>query len=1070
MTSVFTDEQRREIVGRARTLFERIEGPTNVRGDAPPIDPDQIVDAWNARFPDDEAFRNRLSRDGLSEELVREHAAATRFPADEPLPDWIDALEALIGYVEAWSPEEQSAVRVDDLPFVDLLVPIAEFARERVPEAAVSGDALDPMVEWLLRRLERLCVRPLYVEFKSRVARRDPDRARAEPDAYADPPTTYYERFVESAFDGGFADLCLEYPVLARHLVRLVWDWTDAVLEVSRRIRADRRILRDRFGAVGAVESLRPLGRETHSNGRIPIRVSFSGSDVVYKPRPVDAGIAFYEILDRLDEHLSIPSFDSPTYVPRDGYGWMEAIEYRDPADDAAVERYYERAGALVCLGYVLEFIDVQFENVIAAGEHPTIVDAETVFHPYVEPTGKNIRTGIGRTLDESVFLTALVPVDAGVPDDFDGVDFRTATGAGSGRDSDRHGQLSPREQKARVLAGLGSRSGATRLSVRTRPVIEAVNTDVMSVTFEPVTRDATTNTPTVDGDDEPPADHLNAFVRGFDETYRTIATLHADGRFRSEIAPAELIAGVENRLVYRPTHRYTAALRRMGGRESLRDGVRTTVEMEGLAVPFFDGSIETDEYWPLYAAERAELRRLDVPRFTSCIDRRAVEHRGTDLGVAADESGYERCRRRLETMSDDDRRRQIGILRECYGDSGTETDPPPTAVDATDDRLRTAAVEAFDDVLESAVETPAGPAWTFVDPTRAGTTRLVLSDDSLYCGTAGIALTAAALYRATGRRRYRQLVTEIFEPSLDRPSPPRGPVDLGGPRGIGSTIYGLSAVADLLDEDRFRRAAIDAAGSVSEDRLGADGTAGVMAGYAGTLLALLACYERFGDATVLERALLCGDRLLERVTDGSNRVRGPAGGTRRTAGFARGSAGIAYALVRLAAVAGEPRYAEPVRDVRATDPATSASVVAPQSRHADWDGEGWCCGRSGIALSWIGVAERLGAPRYLEAATAALGATARSERSPLDNLYCGNFGRVEALLVGSNRGRCDGDVATEFLGRCLPRRERAGSFSLTGHSRSAVNPSFFGGISGVSYTLLRVLYPDTLPCVLLLE
>ena len=1095
MPTPFTDDQRREIAGRARTLYERLEGPSNVRGDDPPIDPDAIVEAWRSRFPDEDSFRDRLRRDGLTEETVREHAAATRFPPDEPLPDWIDALEELIEDVESRSPRDRTTCRIDtdERPFGDLLAAIAAAARDRLLERddAVPADALEPMVEWLVDRLERLCVRPLYVEFKSFVAERDPELARAEPDAYADPTTTYYERFVEAAFDGGLAGLCLEYPVLARHLIRLIDDWKSVVRTVSRRVRDDRRLLRERFDVDGPVTALRPLARETHSGGRTPVRVSFGETDVVYKPKSVETGIAVYAILDRLEEHCSVPPFDAPTYVSCEGYGWMEAIEYRDPADDAAVDRYYERAGALVCLAYCLEFIDIQFENVITDGERPTVVDTETVFHPHVEPAGKNVADGIDVALGRSVFLTGSLPVDAGSPSDFDdvGVGPRLSTLTDPARRSDGPSEPSPRETKAKAIAGLGSRSGPVRVPVRTRPVIEAVNTDVMSVSVEPVTRDATTNTPTVDGEDRPPADHLEAILRGFDETYRTIARLRDEGRFRSEIVPRELVSGLENRLVYRPTHRYTAVLRRLRGRDPLRDGVRSTVAMEDLAVPFFDGSIDADEYWPLYEAEREELHRLDVPRFTSHADRREIRHEGTDVGVAASEAGYDRCLRRVDAMSEADRRRQRWLLRQCYevgseDQSGTSTSSSasaaPASVDVTDDRLRRTAVDLLDDVLESAVRTGDGRAWTYIDPTRTETARVLLADDSLSRGRAGIALAAAAAYRATGRARYRRVAVEVLEPMLDSPVPDADSIALGAPVGVGSTIYTLSTVADLLEDDRFRRAAVDAARSVTEDRLPTDDRLGVAAGYAGTLLALLSCYDRSGDATVLERARSCGDRLLENGGRDACRQWRSNDEDAPARGFARGAPGIAYALARLAATAGEPRYAEPVRASLAAEPtSTSASASAPAATTDGADSlvdgseipsDGWYCGKSGLALSAIGIAEHLAEPRLLEDVSASLDGIARSPLSDRDDLCRGNFGRIEALLVGANRADGDAPDATDVLGRCLARRDREGSFSLPGHSQWAVDPSFFGGCSGLAYTLLRLRRAEDLPCVLRFE
>lgn len=105
-----------------------------------------------------------------------------------------------------------------------------------------------------------------------------------------------------------------------------------------------------------------------------------------------------------------------------------------------------------------------------------------------------------------------------------------------------------------------------------------------------------------------------------------------------------------------------------------------------------------------------------------------------------------------------------------------------------------------------------------------------------------------------------------------------------------------------------------------------------------------------------------------------------------------------------------------------------------------------------------------------LSDASATLSATAQANGSSVDNLCCGNFGRVEALIVAARRGDRDMTDAMELAGRCLTRREQDGTFSLPGHSSSFVNPTFFKGVTGVAYTLLHLRNPDALPSVLLFE
>ncbi len=1035
MTDRFSRRQRREIAGRARTLHERLAGPPNDPGGDPP-DVDRLFEEWRDLFPDEESFETRLAREGLTEETLREQASATRWPADEPLPDWIADLESLLDHVVSAGPDPDLTATVPgDLAFRELLAPIAGYALERLPEVGVPEVALEPLVEWLLDRLEALTMRVLYVEFRSYLRIEDPDLAAADPEDFEEPPTANYQRFVAAMFDGGLANLCLEYPVLAHHLTGTVDRWVAAVTELCRRLEADRPALNDRFAVDGEVTTLEPLAEDAHAGGRVPVRLGFESGSVVYKPRDVRGGMAFHGVLDRLDDHLPTPSFETPTYLPRDGYGWMEWIPAREPADVAAVERYYRRAGVVACLAYALNVVDCQFENVVAAGERPTVVDGETVFHPWIDPADRPFSTPITGAVARSVLSTGLIPF-------------------WSGDEENEAGEY---------VAGFGTGSDEVPVSDRSRPTIDAANTDVMSVDSRAPTVDRSGNTPSIDGEDHPPSAHVEPLLDGFERAYETIQGLQRDGRFVPELVEPAVPEGTEVRAIYRSTGGYHALVRSACGRDPLRDGAWLTVELEPLTVPFFTGQIDSGDYWPLVAAERRALRRLDVPRFAATPGDATARHDERSLPATFDEPGSERARRRLAAFDSRDRACQAWLLRRSYTTT-SPPDPPPAAAPVDDERLLREAVDLFEDVIEATVEAP-GDDWVVVTSRDPGV-ELTPAGNSLYLGRAGVALAASGLYAATGEDGYRRVAVELLEPVVESVA---DPFDLGGGEGVGSAVYALTVAADLLDDPRYADRAAVAARGVTDDRLAADDAFDVLEGSAGTLLALLAHYERHGGEEVLDRAVAAGDRLLDaRTTVGEHRVWETIESAPLT-GISHGSAGIAYALARLSAVAGDGRYVEAVRNALAFE----AELFDPERTNwaygwtRDEYLDQWCHGRSGIALARVGIAEATGEVTLPTRPADVLPAIAAAEPTTLDDLCCGNVARIEALLEGASHADRDRSAARELAGRCLARRERDGELAQHGRRPSPplVNPSFFKGLSGVVYALLRLRDPD-LPCV----
>lgn len=1053
MTRGLSRQDRRTIAGRARTLHERLAEPApgggRGAGDDPPLDPDDLFDRWVGLFPDRESFDERLAHEGLSETAVRRALKRPTWPDGKPLPEWTARLDSLVPFVETYSrPGRRPAGLDSDTPFAELLVAVAAWGRSRLPDGAAAATDAPGLEAWLVTRLARTGVRALYVEFKSFVEYHDPALAAADPRDVDDPDTTYYERFVDAMFDGGFRQLCVEYPVLARYFVSLVDQWVESTATLWDRIRADREALERRFDVRGSVEELVPLADDAHAGGQVPVRVEFETGSVVYKPRPVDGGVALYAALDGLSEYLDAPSFSSPAFLRREEYGWMEVLSYEDAADETAVERYYRRAGVLLCAAHLLDLPDCQYENLLACGDQPTLLDAETILHSYVRPAAAAFTTEVSAATQESVLRTALLP-------------WKTA-------DDGEDDEVTPF-----LVAGLGRSSEPIEASEVTKPMVKAVNTDVMRVEGESPTVERHGNTPSVDGRDHPPERYVSELVDGFRRAYDAAAHLRSDGRLRAAVLDPAALEGVENRLVYRPTTSYTSVLRLSRGRDALRDGARLSLELERLAVPFFDGRVEVDDYWGLYEAERRALTRRDVPRFTTRTDDPTIRHDGAPTGVSADDSGVDRLRERLDAMGPAERERQCWLLRRSVDRSGPAPETPARAEGAADDDLRRSAVAHGNAVLDAAMETAAGRRWVSYLGRERTRLRISPAGNALYEGRAGIGLAAAALFRRTGEGRFEALATEC----LDAVAADAGETEtpFGGLAGTGSLVYALAVGADLLDRPAYGDAAATWARAVSPERIAADRALDVVDGSAGLLLALLAHYERHDDPTALARAERCGERLLDarRPVDGY-RV-WTAGDGRPAVGLAHGASGIGYALARLDAAADDDRYAAAAREALAYEAtrydASESNYALPADGGTRFQ-DRWCAGRTGCALARLGIGAALDDAEIRAEGADLLAATGNAAFAPYDHLCCGNLGRAVALAEGARRTgrRALESEARAIAGTCLARAERAGTLSMPGHGEAVTNPTLFNGAGGVAYGLLRLTAPDDLPCVLLLE
>lgn len=1046
--------ERRRIAARARGLGERLHTPV----DGPEFR-DREGDEWLARWrervagDDPTAFERRLDLAGETTDVCRRRLHGRTLPEDEPCPAWVDTLDELVGYVESREADDPPLVEAaDDVPFVDVLAWFVAFASAGVDrDGALSERARSKLERWLLDRLSWLSAHTLFIEFKTFLADHDRELAFADDPEMPDSPRRYYDRFVAELREGGLRSLFAEYATLGRLVVSLVEQWRAAVGTFHSRLRADRDALAETFGSgdrLGRVVDLDHRG-DPHQGGQVAFRVAFeSGVELAYKPRDVRPEARFADLVSWVNAESDCPDLAAPECLPREGYGWMA---WADPAPcptDESVDRYFRRAGALGCLLYALNFTDGHVENLVAAGEHPVVVDLETLAQPGLPSAAAPPASERPPPRQNSILRTDLFPEDH--PD----ADFRNGAG---------------------LDAPVAERTGVQI------PTFERPNTDVIELRYEDTATVSGDNLPRLDGERVDPRDHSDSIGEGFAEAYRFLLdrreTLLADD------GPLAGFADAEFRFIYRPSSAYQSVLTPLTTPECHRSGRALGCKMERLARPFAADEVDP-ELWPAFEAERAALWRADVPRFSVRADETTLRHDGEPVADAFDESPLERTRRRVRSLSESDLDEQLDLFELAYDSLGRSsggdavTDPRRVAPDAAIDLdVGRRARAIYERIRESRADPDEGsPTWYCYAGTGEGV-RLTTVDDDVYGGRLGIATFCAALAAATGDSEPREFATQVASAvadGLDADTFSDLPVGVG--TGIGSYAYGFAVLGELLDADEFTDAARRSATALTSERFAADDDADLMTGNAGAVIALLALYDRTGDDEFLDRATVAGEQLLaDRVEVDGVRAWRTVAGERVLTGMAHGVAGIAYALARLSAATGDDRFRDAALDALGYE---DAAYSTERCNWPDYRPESttefpvnWCTGRPGVGLARLGTYDAIGDDAVLEDGARALRATDPGRVDAFDHLCCGNFSRV-AFLLEAGRAldeprHCD--AARELASATVRRADENGRFTVPKATDHWYDPSLFSGEAGIGYTLLRLDEPE-LPCVTLWE
>ncbi|MBV9038308.1 MAG: type 2 lantipeptide synthetase LanM family protein, partial [Acidobacteriaceae bacterium] len=687
--------------------------------------------------------------------------------------------------------------------------------------------------------------------------------------------------------------LLQEYPVLARQLVVRIDHWVNFSLEFLHHLAADWDAIRATFASEddpGVLTELTGGIGDSHRGGHsVRIATFSSGLKLVYKPRAVSIEAHCQELLEWLNDRGARPAFRTLKILDYGRYGWTEFIAAASCTSTEEVRRFYQRQGAYLALLYALEATDFHFENIIAAGEHPMLLDLEALFHPRVGPhTAKadqeHAEQLVVNKISFSVLKVGLLPQASWAFGDSEGVD----------------------------LSGLASLPG--QLTPQPVPRWEGVGTDQMRITRQRIEISAGSNRPMLNGAEVNVLDYTEAVVDGFMTCYRLLL-LNRDDLLSNE-GPLARFAGDEVRVILRPTYTYGLLLR-----ESFHpDVLRNALDRDRLFDRLWVAVENSPHLARVIPSEREDLAKGDIPIFTTRPNSRGLWNSSHEwIGDFFEEPAFALVQHRLLNLSEENCSEQLWFIRAslaALAAGQSEAQLPAYSIAELkpgneSSSLFAAACKVGDRLESMALQSGSEVSWIGIVPMgRRNWTFTPLAID-LYDGLPGVVLFLAYLGSVASSERYTALAQSALIALRHQVERARSAaVPVGGFEGWGGIIYALTHLGMIWGEP----ALLAEAESVVEllpaliDR---DEQFDIIGGSAGCIGSLATLYRCAPSDRILAAAIQCGDHLvacaqpMERGAGWSPGAKQP----KPLAGFSHGAAGIAWALLELAALTGEDRF-----------------------------------------------------------------------------------------------------------------------------------------------------------------
>jgi type 2 lantibiotic biosynthesis protein LanM len=851
------------------------------------------VRKWLAQPPFDTPamLASRLESEGLTRD---EFARIIALDMDElaslieETPDWVASLrQALFAEVdEDRIPDTSVAGNAKDSVVLvrPLLAQAAATLKDRLrslcsewPDSPIDPDGLATLLlADLDTQVANLLVRTVVLELNV---------ARLQNELTGETPEERYQSFLQRlGTPEGRQRLFSEYPVLLRCVQQTIDHWGSAMVEIFSRLREDWPELQSAFfnGEAGALDEIRVGAGDRHREGRTVAILRFSsGVRIVYKPHSLFVDAHFEQFLAWMNERELSTPLRAPRVLARSEYGWTECVQLDTCQSVDGIRRFYRRLGASLAVLYLLGATDFHFENLLACGEYPVLIDLEALFHPQLPPEERRaVKTFLQDAVFHTVSRTGLLPWRVWKSADQEGID----------------------------VSGIGGRGG--QLAPNPVLVSEAARTDNMKFVRKQIAMEMRHNQPTLNGEQINPRDYESELEEGFSEGYQ-IFLLHRAELLHAE-GPIEAFRNDTVRAIAQQTKIYSDLLRDSYHPNVLRNGL----DRDRLLDKLWMTAVTSPHRRLLIPFELEDLRGGDIPFFYTTPDSQSLwSSRNVEIRDYLDRSSFDGVLDTVRRLSAVDLDNQKLVLRSAYATlaDGIPSLPitsghaparrTPSSIDTAEDTLRadSALRELTQRLTNRAFHRDGFAAWTTLQPGLHGWEVGPTSYD-LYSGLAGIGLSLAYLGDALADEPARALASACFSTSFaildaERDLGRFRSQSIGAFSGRSGLIYAAHQAALLWKDGGLLSRAVELSNELAEFA-GVNEKLDIANGAAGALIVLSHLSRSTSEPALRSTSEILASKLLNSITtEGERTVARLPQGEEMPAGFAYGAEGIAYAL-----------------------------------------------------------------------------------------------------------------------------------------------------------------------------
>ncbi|QTE23312.1 type 2 lanthipeptide synthetase LanM [Polaribacter cellanae] len=536
------------------------------------------------------------------------------FKEEVNFPFWINTLTEVLKKTNLKSHESKDKTN----PFYQILFPFLDYFSSALKTSNIklpNQKIINQLNLTLYQSLFSISSSVLFIEF---------EKFKKEKCIHGLKDNIYYKKFVDNILLDKYNDLFLKYPMLARKLATKTSRYLNFIKTMFQRFDTDREEIENSFNTKLDEINQIHLNLGDQHNGESTTIFEFNNTiKIVYKP----VNISITKVYNQFLEWVSVNIEDKLKVfkvLDKNKYGWLEHVENQKCINIKDIKLYYERAGMLACITYFLNSSDYHFENVIAAGNCPVLIDHETLVSPQIKRINKKTNSSLDKIFG-TVLESLLLPT--GIKD------------------------------TPSYASGFGS---SIEVEINTViPKIKNGNKDNMVIVPEMVTKKLyKKNKPILNNKIENLKNYQSEFKTGFEKVYNLI--LANKPKFLSKNSPLEGFKNQKIRFINRRTGVYFKILKLLNKPEYLSDSMKYGLKLELLARAY----AVNGNWSSILSSERKQMLLGDIPAFYTNTISNSIIVSNEEVNIFQ-LNAFDNIKSKIKNAGMDDFQHQIGLINE---------------------------------------------------------------------------------------------------------------------------------------------------------------------------------------------------------------------------------------------------------------------------------------------------------------------------------------------------------------------------------------------------------------------